>query len=373
MHLPTEILLAIIEGLANDRPTLLRLILVSRRFNVLALPPLYEKISFFVYSIYFKKQLASVETLCRDIETNPGMQFTTTFIFEYKCSSSTISRAHLLISRILPYLPNLRSLVVEFILTEAVDPAILRLLPSTARLTYLYLACGNYRASFLQHIVLVPTLEDITIPDFYPKDPETQVVNKLSSKELPNLRSLALSVENSLLFDNLTSLVSLVITSDRIQSRFVELEFALRHLSGAFGSIRFLALQFVDMNTMASLLSCFLSLEYISVSKAPSSPSQAHDLGVVFSRTINIKLKYIRFGYSEYDIRPFAQTLFDSMKHLVVVDWKSRKGDWCLSRGSKSAILIANPDDQGDRWEPMYQAVEDYVRKADNKRNGIAA
>ncbi|KAF7440088.1 hypothetical protein PC9H_000431 [Pleurotus ostreatus] len=309
MHLPTEILLAIIEGLANDRPTLLRLILVSRRFNVLALLPLYEKISFLVYSIYFKKQLASVESLCRDIETNPGMQFTTTFIFEYKCSSSTISRAHLLISRILPYLPNLRSLVVEFILTEAVDPAILRLLPSTARLTYLYLACGSHRASFLQHIVLVPTLEEITIPNFYPKDEETQIVNKLSSKELPNLRSLALSVENSLLFDNLTSL----------------------------------------------------------------SPSQAHDLGVVFSRTTNIKLKYIRFGCSEYDIRPFAQTLFDSMKHLVVVDWKSTKGDWRLSRGSKSAILIANPDDQGDRWEPMYQAVEDYVRKADNNRNGIAA
>ncbi|KAG9226804.1 hypothetical protein CCMSSC00406_0009722 [Pleurotus cornucopiae] len=216
-------------------------------------------------------------------------------------------------------------------------------------------------------------MEDITLPEFYPKsDAETLVTNKLSSKELPNLRSLALSLEDSLLFDNLTSLVSLVIASDRIQSIFVELEFAMRHLSGAFASIRFLALRFVDMNTMASLLSCFLNLEYISILKAPSSPSQAHDLSVMFSRTTNIKLKYIQFGYSEYDIPPFAQTLFDSMKHLVV-DWKSTKGGWRLSRGSKSAIPITNPDDQGDRWEPMHQAVEDYGPPSDNKRNGMAA
>ncbi|KAF9497584.1 hypothetical protein BDN71DRAFT_1444774 [Pleurotus eryngii] len=366
MHIPTEILLAIIEGLANDRPTLLRLILVSRRFNVLALPPLYEKISFLMYSIYFTKQLASAESLCRDIETNPGVRFTTALVFEYKCFSpqeDTISRAHLLISRILPHLPNLRSLIVDFIPTDAVDPAILRLLPSTARLTDLYLACGRYRASFLQHIILLPTLEDISIPEFYLNDAETQVVDKLSSKELPNLRSLALSVEDSLLFDDLTSLVSLVITSDRIQSRFVELEFAMRHLSGAFASIRFLALQFVGMDTMASLLSCFLNLEYISIWNAPSSSSQANDLSVVFSRTTNIKLKYIRFGFSKYDIPPFAQTLFDSMKHLVIVDWSSTKGAWRLCRGSKTAIPITEPDTQRDRWEHMHQAVEDCVRR----------
>ncbi len=246
MQIPTEILLAIIEGLANDRPTLLRLLLVSRRFNALALRPLYKRISFLICSIHFKKQLAAAESLCRDSETNPGVQFTTTLVFEYKCSSTrgdTISQAHLLISRILPYFPNLRSLIVEFIPSEAADPAILRLLPSTARLMDIYLTCGLYRASFLQHIVLLPTLEDITVPDFYPKGAETQA-SKLSSKELPNVRSLTISVEESLLFDNLPSLVSLVITSDRISS-FVKPELAIRHLSGAFASIRFLALQFV--------------------------------------------------------------------------------------------------------------------------------
>ncbi|KAL4264251.1 F-box domain-containing protein [Pleurotus pulmonarius] len=292
-------------------------------------------------------------------------RITTTLVFEYKCSSSrgdTISRAHILISRILPHLPNLRSLTVIFIPSEAVDPAILQLLPSTARLTDIYLACGLYRASFLQHIVLFPTLEDIAVPDFYPKDAETQAI-KLSSKELPNVRSLTISVEESLLFDNLPSLVSLVITSDRISS-FVEPELAIRHISGAFASIRFLALQFVGMDTMASLLSCFLNLEYISILDPPSSPSQAHDLSVIFSRTTNIKLKYLQFGYSEYDfLPPLAQTLLDSMKHLVIVDWNSKKGARRLGKGWKTVIPIIDSSTPSDRWEHMRQAVEDHVRR----------
>lgn len=272
MHIPTEILLAIIEGSANERPTLLRLLLVSRRFNALALPALYETISFLIYSIHFEEQLASFESLCRDIETNPGVRFTTALSFEYKSfwkpREEAISQAHLLITRILPHLPNLRNLIVDFISTHAVDPAILRLLPSTARLTHLYLECGHYKASFLQHIVLLPTLEDIAIPEFYPKDAETQAI-KLSSKELPNLRSLTLSVENSLLFDNLPLLDSLVITSDSVSS-FVEPEFALRHLSETFASIRILVLHSAGTDTLTSLLSSFLNLQYISILDAPS-------------------------------------------------------------------------------------------------------
>ncbi|KAG9226697.1 hypothetical protein CCMSSC00406_0006078 [Pleurotus cornucopiae] len=199
-------------------------------------------------------------------------------------------------------------------------------------------------------------MEDIAIPEFYPKDAETQAI-KLSSKELPNLRSLTLSVENSLLFDNLPLLDSLVFTSDRISS-FVEPEFALRHLSEAFASIHILALHSAGTDTLTSLLSSLLNLQYISILDAPSSPSQAHDLGVILSKATNIKLKCIQFG--DYDIAPFAQTLFGSMKHLVVIVWKSGESVWRLDRGSKAAIPTPVQDTYKNQWEPMLQAVEDY-------------
>ncbi|KAF4566199.1 hypothetical protein EYR36_011614 [Pleurotus pulmonarius] len=362
--LPTEILLTIINYLANDRPALLRLILVSRRFNALALPPLYEEITFTIYSPHLQKRLASVESFCRNIETISGVRFTTALSFDHKCSvnhQENISRAHRLITRILPYLPNLRKLAVNFMPSAAVDPEILQLLPSTVYLTHLHLGCGSYPASFLQHIVLFPTLEHISIPDFRSKDIEAQINNKISSKELPKLRSLIMSVENSLLFDNLTSLVGLAITSDDIRSSFVGLDFATRHLCRAFASIRFLALQFVAMSTMEILLPRLPNLEYISID-APSSPSQAHDLGILFSKNTNANLKGIQFEYSDCDIVPFAQALLDSVKHLVIIDWTSSKdlSAWRLCRGSTTAIPITSSADQWqDWWEPMYQVVED--------------
>ncbi|KAL4263097.1 hypothetical protein AB1N83_004904 [Pleurotus pulmonarius] len=366
--LPTEILLTIINYLANDRPALLRLILVSRRFNALALPPLYEEITFTIYSPHLQKRLASVESFCRNIETISGVRFTTALSFDHKCSvnhQENISRAHRLITRILPYLPNLRKLAVNFMPSAAVDPEILQLLPSTVYLTHLHLGCGSYPASFLQHIVLFPTLEHISIPDFRSKDIEAQINNKISSKELPKLRSLIMSVENSLLFDNLTSLVGLAITSDDIRSSFVGLDFATRHLCRAFASIRFLALQFVAMSTMEILLPRLPNLEYISID-APSSPSQAHDLGILFSKNTNANLKGIQFEYSDCDIVPFAQALLDSVKHLVIIDWTSSKdlSAWRLCRGSTTAIPITSSADQWqDWWEPMYQVVEDAVRR----------
>ncbi|KAF9488549.1 hypothetical protein BDN71DRAFT_430356 [Pleurotus eryngii] len=73
--LPNETLFSIVDQV-NEPETLVKLLVVSRRFNAIAFRPLYKEISFHLSS---HPRCRSISTSCRDIQTIPGVQFTTTF------------------------------------------------------------------------------------------------------------------------------------------------------------------------------------------------------------------------------------------------------------------------------------------------------
>ncbi|KAJ8700673.1 hypothetical protein PTI98_003681 [Pleurotus ostreatus] len=184
-QLPNEVLLAIV-ALCLDRKTLLNLAVVSRVTNAMSLRCIYQDIT-----LPFEDNMSSrISMLRRDVHTNPGVQFTTTFAiyFSKHCLHYEESRAH--IEQIIPYLVNLKRLCLT---RQATSPGVLSLLPNSVRLTHLFLDRGTCSEGLSRFLLRHPALESVSLIN---DDIQGHTI-ELDARHLPKLHSLAIAFDES--------------------------------------------------------------------------------------------------------------------------------------------------------------------------------
>lgn len=220
MHgLPPEIFFVIVDELdmakPDDRKTLHSLLFVSKQVNVFALRTIYQDISLLNRSSYdqFLRQLC---LFSRDIESNPGLWFTTAFSCrlalrnrdeEAMIRSEEVNRT---LESIIPFLVNVRRMSIS-VDDGFVYPRALRSLPPSAPLTHLDIGkCRMCSEDLQQFLTSWPTLEWLSIHSSRSGSARAVERNHLTINALPRLLSLRIDAEDMVFFENpLTSLVSL--------------------------------------------------------------------------------------------------------------------------------------------------------------------
>lgn len=348
LMLPNEILFAIVDQV-NEPETLVKLLVVSRQFNAIALRPLYKEISFHLSSHFGCR---SISTLRRDIQTNPGVQFTTTFAtyFLRICGVRRYSRPPA-VEHIIPYLVNVRRLCLT---RQAASPGVLSLVPRSAQLTHLILDRQLCSEDFSHLLSYHPTLESITLPGSSTSDYTTG----LTSGTLPNLRSLAAVFNASLQIENtMPSVLNLTIFR---HSDSPTVGHTVTHLP----SIRTLAFQDANFPAFATLAPYLPNLEYLQITLCGGYSMLEASVLAEFSTT---NLKYIQVLGSDQPRTAVVRRLFDAVTNLVVIDVEE---DECESlrwvRGFGVPIVIKNFDDDDcwrHWWERPGKDVEDICRR----------
>ncbi|KAJ8700666.1 hypothetical protein PTI98_003674 [Pleurotus ostreatus] len=348
LKLPNEILFAIVDQV-NEPETLVKLLVVSRQFNAIALRPLYQEISFQLSS---HSGCRSMSTLCRDIHTNPGAQFTTTFATYFlRICGVRRYRGPPAVEHIIPYLVNVRRLCLT---RQAASPGVLSLLPPSAQLTRLILDRQLCSEDFSRLLSYHPTLESIALPGSSTVD----YTIGLTSGTLPNLRSLAAVFDASLQIENpMPSVLNLTILRHSDGP-------TVRHTVTHLPSIRTLAFQDTNFPAFAALAPYLPNLEYLQITLCGGSSMPEASVLAKFSRA---NLKYIQVLGSDQPGTAVVRRIFDSVTSLVVIDVEEDEYEslrWV--RGFGVPIVVKNFDDDDcwrHWWERPGKDVEDICRR----------
>ncbi|KAF4579434.1 hypothetical protein EYR36_001246 [Pleurotus pulmonarius] len=342
LELPVEILLVIV-GEVNDSKTLSRLLLVSRQFNSMALGRLYETLSFSLNSI---PDLCSISTLRRDIQTNPGIHFTTTFATYYFPRTHygiRISFGVPDVDFIIPSLVNVRRLCLT---RQSASPGVLSLLPASAQITHLILDRRLCLKDLTQFFSCHPTLESITLSS----SSSNGHIIELRPDALPNLHTLAMVFDASLrIKDTLPSVLNLSVFrhSDGL---------ALIRTVERLPSIRTLALQHAAA-TLGSPSNFHLpNLEYLQIDFLMDDPEPAPS---ILSKFAGSRLKYVRILESR---RLDARRIFDSVQTLVIMDVvRDNKETQRWIRDADLPLEIGIFDQDVDGWGQWWEHVSNEV------------
>ncbi|KAF4570193.1 hypothetical protein EYR36_010000 [Pleurotus pulmonarius] len=364
--LPFEILFAITNELANDRKTLLVLLLVSPSFNKCALGHIYREICLSPNSPLSFKDGPRFRRLLHGIETNPGLRFVRSFAFRIiPCFTYKKDNTNQ-IWRVIPLLHNVRRLSLDFAPPEGAGCAILPLIPRSAGLTSLALHQHLCRPGDLIRLrERHPMLTSLTVTSG-PLLADAAV----QPSTFPNLRSLGLLVEDILRITSLPSLLDLSVYGT------VDVA-AARHIVGAFPVLRTLSLS-VDLafGAISSLTAGLPRLEYLSASV------DVHDIGTIssdYARAVSApaqsKLKYLRFRTSDHSYNyDDVRFVFDSVKTMVVLDmildFEELRFTRDLAQPSKLARRSSKAWSQW--WEQEEEVVECAVLKYESSRTMVS-
>lgn len=254
--------------------TLRSLLLVSRHLQAIAIRLIYKEmlLSFFQY-----KQIRTFAYLSRNISTNPGVQFITSFIFEYRifdskpCFTTREDGAQENMELILPYLVNVRRLHISFWPFGLFDSHALCLLPPGVRLTHLFVDRSIYLTDLSPFLSLShPLLESIVIRPPFPSAPSCHPLlltdPKLSARALcPKLRRIEAPIEDLLLFEDAPPSVSNLGILGQYPFRTVEVRLR-EHILQTFPSLQTLSFEGTHFDSgVAPLLLMLPKLEYLSL------------------------------------------------------------------------------------------------------------
>ncbi|KAL4255866.1 hypothetical protein AB1N83_013120 [Pleurotus pulmonarius] len=350
---PNEIFLAIVNELADDRKTLLVLLLVSPSLNHFALGHIYREISLCPNSPPFQDGVR-FRKLLRDIEANPRLRLVKSFAFKI-IPSFTYKKDYTDVERILPLLVNVRRLCLEFSPPEGVDYAILPLIPPSVDLTSLILhheLC--HPGDFPQLLQRHPRLKSIAITR---GDPLANMA--ILPGSFPNLRALQLTVEDILRINALPSLRDLSIQGNS--------DGAARHIVKAFPALRTLSWSLSPASTATSLsvlASGLPGLEYLSCHiDVWDIMLISNDYMRGISSLASSRLKYLKlytFDHPpEYDDIRFV---FDSVKSMVILDVFLELEELRFSRDFAQPSVLAPRREEV--WEKWWEQVEEDVEQA---------
>ncbi|KAF4588381.1 hypothetical protein EYR38_010349 [Pleurotus pulmonarius] len=360
--LPNEILIVIVDELVNldALGTLYSLLLVSHHLHAITIRLIYKEMSL---SLFHPKQLRPFAYLSRNISTNPGAQFITSFTFMFgyysgsgPCLTSGAVKAQENMEFILPYLVNVRRLDISFYPFGVFNPHALCLLPPSVRLTHLFVDRSIYLTDLSPFLARShPLLESLVIRPTYPSASTSQpiqpTVSKLSVTTLcPNLRRVEAPIEDLLLFgDAPPSLVNLGVRGQH-SFEFVDVTVP-EHIVRTFTSLRTLFFEGTDYDTgVAPLLPRLPNLEYLSLDHSSMARhSDAHNLSMFSSVA---KLKYLRLMYSPREPLRIAPGSVDTLLILDVVEFKA------CTRVYRDSTETSRVDDVGSKWAQWWETAE---------------
>lgn len=269
--------MAIVNELDNlDTPkTMCALLLVSRRFQDITIRRIYKEMTI---SLFHLKQIPTFAFLSHNIASNPGVQFITSFIFEYITRlSSTSDGAQANIELILPYLVNVGRLHITFWPVGVFNPRALLLLPPSAQLSHLCVDRSIDMTDLSPFLTLShPSLETLIIRTANLRAVLCQPIKptdaKLSAAVLfPSLRCLSAPIEDLVLFTDIpNSLVNLSVAGHGpYYPDGEEVEYVLQNFKG-LRTLSVDEMYFYDVVT--SLLRGLPDLEYLSLDGASVRP-----------------------------------------------------------------------------------------------------
>ncbi|KDQ22976.1 hypothetical protein PLEOSDRAFT_1110068 [Pleurotus ostreatus PC15] len=372
-RLPNEILITIVDELGkSDAPKALHsLLLVSRHFHAIAIRPIYKEM---LLSLFHPKQIPAFAYLSRNIATNPGVQFITSFIFIFEyysgsgpCFTTGEVGAQENLELILPYLVNVKRLHITFWPFGVFNPQALCLLPPGVQLTHLFVDRSLHLTDLSPFLALShPLLESIVIRPAYPSAATCQPFQptdpKLSVGALcPNLRCLEAPIEDFLLFEDAPpSLVNLGVRGQH-PFRFVD-DMVLDHIVHTFPSLRTLYFEGTNFGTgVAPLLPRLPNLEYLSLDHSSMSRRpDAHNLSM-FSAVA--KLKYLRLTYSPRGEPCIAPGIVDTLLILDVVKFKT------CTRVYKDSLDTSQVELHSSRWLQWWEPAEQDIANTSEQHN----
>ncbi|KAF4605909.1 hypothetical protein EYR40_004701 [Pleurotus pulmonarius] len=262
--LPNDLLIPILEELAEDYKTLSTLLTVSRNIYALALPLFYQELDISRQGPFDDRDLHSVvQKLYHRIECNPGRQFTTSLRFDLWCFFDPLPD----VRTVLPHLPNLRRLCI--LGPDPIGSDVLQLIPSTAQLTHLMLGRAFYEQSLLSFLELHPKLAFLCINhlrhDFgFDFDDPSQSHPTVPRSALPVLRSAEIPDDILRLIAGRASLVDLAITDAEAPSPPFSYDVA-----AAYPSVCSLSVQRISFSGTTSLVASLPNLRYMRVHVDP--------------------------------------------------------------------------------------------------------
>ncbi|KAL4257230.1 hypothetical protein AB1N83_012885 [Pleurotus pulmonarius] len=330
--LPVEILIAIVDHLANDdgmKSSLAVLLRVSRQFHAITLPRLYKQI---IWPALQESALAAFEKFYDTVKTNPGIRFITSYSFLIHQTYTFDQYSYRYIINVLPYLVNVRRLSLALSYYHIIPPQFLWTLPPTAQLTHLTVTGLLDWDGFLSFSASCPMLEFIVI------NAQQTGQTALTNSKLPNLRSLETNAANLRLFEDMPSLVNLS-TSGVWSTSTVE------HVVRHFSALRTLFLYGAGRHVVVTLIPQYPNLDYLALGF--NSVPKTHD-STWLSRS---KLRYIHFG----DLDPLEGAphgIFDAVKSLVFLECYCTR---TYKDGSTSAVAPFIPNYE---WRGWWEAVQ---------------
>ncbi|KAL4259984.1 hypothetical protein AB1N83_010654 [Pleurotus pulmonarius] len=360
MHvLPPEILFTIVGELDvnehGDHKTLRSLLFVSKQVNPFALCATYRDLSFAPPSSPLQYHLiAKLRLLSRDVKSNPGLQFTTTFSCIMKRRFGDIENhtdeINSLLGHIIPFLANVRRVTIS-LQESPIDTRILRSLPLGAPLAYLKLEQCSLSSDHLRQLLAShPTLEWLDI--YSPTRPQSFEQSNLTINALPRLLSLSITANNTVFFEcPLSSLVNLDL--DALHMSSMDDALIVQRMV-PFASITACHLSNVYFVKVLPILECLPLLEYLWLGRTTLKMQEDTN-----SVSLPATLKYLRcYVYSEPAV-PFGRRMFDSIKTLVVVD--------ITSQPNQSTIRMRHGNYQG----PVFYQSGAWTRWWENAKRAV--
>lgn len=336
-ELPPEIHIAIIEEFDvdndDDRKTILALLLVSRYWNSLALPKLYREITMFLLNTRsISHNIHRLRCLLRNVDHNPGLQFTTSFVLKAQAHSighNPDDSFSDLLERLTPFFFNLRRLGL-WMERPLVNVRSLQPLPSSAPLTHLTLKnCSLSVDDVRQFLSAHPTLQWLAL--YSSKRSESSPDIQLPASALPHLLYLSMSILEVVSFDKpLPSLICLEIRS--LTSIYMSLDriAAMRQAAPCFNSIVACSLVNFPFVNISAVLHHFPSLKYLRLqsflvryivlalllSAHAIAQDDSFDYNILSATKLTYLLCYSRRGGAN----TIAPKVFESVKTMMVVD-----------------------------------------------------
>lgn len=263
--LPIDIVYSVVDELANDKKTLLTLLLVCHDFNRRALRILYRDLSFDIAGGFHT--LYQLERLSRVIEDHPCIQHTEGFAISFPATWLMYDEAYEYCKVVIPALVNLRRLSILRPPGDFVTTTTLRLVSSSVQLTHLDLGCMLDSDDFVTFLDDHPSLQRLAVRSFTDDFGRTPASTR--RPRLPNLRSLLIPADILLFtrFGNMPSLVDLTLLSSINQDTF-QIEYT-KPFADAFPTIRTLSTAGLDFPSVSALVPLLPNLQYLSPSDCP--------------------------------------------------------------------------------------------------------
>ncbi|KAL4264248.1 F-box domain-containing protein [Pleurotus pulmonarius] len=295
-QLPNELLQAIVSH--SERTSLLNLAIVSKRFNALAIPILYQDIIFHI------KDVIPISLLRRDIHTNQGIQYTKAFaIHFFPCHFDGHDQVRADVDYIIPHLVNIRRLCLA---RQCVSPGVLSRLPASVQLTDLILDHTHCSQDLPRFLLCNPTLEAVAVHN----SANDGRAIELAASNLPKLRTLEIAFNELVHIKGpMPSVANLSVHPFPLDRR------ATGHIVLNFPSLCSLSLPHVDLPVVFSLAQSLPNLEFLRVSFGNSNVRPNASDFAVFS-----KLRYMRFVLHRFSDEGLALELFHAVQSLVIME-----------------------------------------------------